>query len=156
MKLEIKNDSNNSTVASENIDIGIARACGQNICMISKRILSNAKVKIYQQRLMEFIELIEVMCGFFKQLQKRDIIVKENKIKIITYFILQSLSHDDINTWLALTLEVKKLEAEQVYLQNEVQGLKNNIQDNFLLNHDIAQLTTDIETVDAQMVHFGI
>lgn len=87
---------------------------------------------------------------------KRDIIVKENKIKIITHFILQSLSHEDINTWLALTLEVKKLEAEQVYLQNEVQGLKNNIQDNFLLNHDIAQLTTDIETVDAQMVHFGI
>ncbi|XP_070154106.1 uncharacterized protein [Polyergus mexicanus] len=121
MKLEIKNDSNSSTVASENIDIGIARACGQNICMISKRILSNAKVKIYQQRLMEFIELIE------------------------------SLSHEDINTWLALTLEVKKLEAEQVYLQNEVQGLKNNIQDNFLLNHDIAQLTTDIETVDSQM-----
>ncbi|XP_050452808.1 uncharacterized protein LOC126852251 [Cataglyphis hispanica] len=121
MKLEIKNDPNSSTVVSENIDIGIARACGQNICMISKRILSNAKVKIYQQRLMEFIELIE------------------------------SLSHKDVNIWLALILEVKKLEAEQVYLQNEVQGLKNNIQDNFSLNHDIAQLTTDIQTVDAQM-----
>ncbi|KAL6433441.1 hypothetical protein ACFW04_006525 [Cataglyphis niger] len=121
MKLEIKNDPNSLTVMSENIDIGIARACGQNICMISKRILSNAKVKIYQQRLMEFIELIE------------------------------SLSHKDVNIWLALILEVKKLEAEQVYLQNEVQGLKNNIQDNFLLNHDIAQLTTDIQTVDEQM-----
>jgi len=69
---------------------------------------------------------------------------------------LQSSSHEDISTWLALTLEVKKLEAEQMYLQNEVQGLKNNIQDNFLLNHDIARLTTDIETVDAQMVCFGI
>lgn len=65
-------------------------------------------------------------------------------------------SREDISTWLALTLEVKKLEAEQIYLQNEVQGLKNNIQDNFLLNHDIARLTTDIETVDAQMVCFGI
>ncbi|GAB1862048.1 hypothetical protein CAJAP_03127 [Camponotus japonicus] len=121
MKLEIKNDSNHSTVESEVIDIGIARACGQNICMISKYILSEAKVRTYQQRLMEFIELIE------------------------------SSSHEDISTWLALTLEVKKLEAEQMYLQNEVQGLKNNIQDNFLLNHDIARLTTDIETVDAQM-----
>lgn len=69
---------------------------------------------------------------------------------------MQSLSHKDVNIWLALILEVKKLETEQVYLQNEVQGLKNNIQDNFLLNHDIAQLTTDIETVDAQMVHIGI
>lgn len=39
-----------------------------------------------------------------------------------------------------------------MYLQNEVQKLKNNIQDNFLLNHDIARLTTDIEAVDAQMV----
>lgn len=75
---------------------------------------------------------------------------------MITHFILQSSSHEDISTWLALTLEVKKLEAEQMYLQNEVQGLKNNIQDNFLLNHDIARLTTDIETVDAQMVCFSI
>ncbi|KMQ97038.1 hypothetical protein RF55_2653 [Lasius niger] len=122
MKLETKNDSSSSTVASENIDIGIARACGQNICMISKRILSNAKIKTYQQRLIEFIESIE------------------------------SLScNEDISTWLALTLEVKKLETEQAYLQNEVQKLKNNIQDNSLLNHDIARLTTDIETVDAQM-----
>ncbi|XP_011262623.1 uncharacterized protein LOC105255191 [Camponotus floridanus] len=121
MKLEIKNDSTHSTVESEVIDIGIAKACGQNICMISKNILSEAKVRTYQQRLMEFIELIE------------------------------SSSHEDISTWLALTLEVKKLEAEQMYLQNEVQGLKNNIQDNFLLNHDIARLTTDIETVDTQM-----
>lgn len=61
MKLEIKNDSNHSTVESEVIDIGIARACGQNICMISKRILSDAKVRTYQQHLMEFIELIEVI-----------------------------------------------------------------------------------------------
>lgn len=60
MKLETKNDLGNSTVIGENIDIGIARACGQYICMISKRVLSNVKVNKYQQRLVEFIELIEV------------------------------------------------------------------------------------------------
>jgi len=60
MKLEIKNDFGNSSIVGENIDIGIARACGQYVCMISKRILSNTKVNMYQQRLMEFIDLIEV------------------------------------------------------------------------------------------------
>lgn len=62
MKLETKNEFRvyNSSEVGENIDIGIARACGQYICMISKRILSNAKTNMYQQRLMESIELIEV------------------------------------------------------------------------------------------------
>lgn len=60
MKLETKSDFGSLNVVGENIDIGIARACGQYICMISKRILSNVKANMYQQRLMEFIELIEV------------------------------------------------------------------------------------------------
>lgn len=61
MKLETKNDfEHNLNVVGESIDIGIARASGQYICMISKRILSNTKINMYQQRLMEFIELIEV------------------------------------------------------------------------------------------------
>lgn len=60
MKLETKNEFDISSEVGENIDIGIARACGQYICMISKRILSNAKTNMYQQRLMESIELIEV------------------------------------------------------------------------------------------------
>lgn len=51
---------------------------------------------------------------------------------------------------------MKKLEAEQEYLQNEVQKLKNIIQENSLLNLDITRLTADIETIDAQMVYIGI
>ncbi|XP_012060341.1 PREDICTED: uncharacterized protein LOC105623562 [Atta cephalotes] len=122
MKLETKNDfEHNLNVVGESIDIGIARASGQYICMISKRILSNTKINMYQQRLMEFIELIE------------------------------SLSHEDVSAWLVLKLEVKKLKTEQAYLQNEVQQLKNIIQENSLLNLDIARLTTDIETIDTQM-----
>lgn len=70
----------------------------------------------------------------------------------LTHIVLQSLSHEDMSAWLALKLEVRKLEAEQAYLQNEVQKLKNVIQENSLLNLDIARLTTDIETIDAQMV----
>ncbi|XP_011643249.1 uncharacterized protein LOC105431031 [Pogonomyrmex barbatus] len=121
MKLEIKHDLNSPNVVGENIDIGIARACGQYIRMISKRILSNTKANIYQERLMEFIEVIE------------------------------SLSHEDVSAWLALKLEVKKLKAEQIYLQNELQKLKNNIQENSLLNLNIGQITADIEAIDAQM-----
>lgn len=57
-----------------------------------------------------------------------------------------------MSAWLVLKLEVKKLEIEQTYLQNEVQKLKNIIQENSLLNLDLARLTTDIETIDTQMV----
>lgn len=74
------------------------------------------------------------------------------KILELMYIISQSLSHENMSTWLALKLEVRKLEAEQTYLQNEVQKLKNIIQENSLLNLDVARLTTDIETIDAQMV----
>ncbi|XP_029167338.1 uncharacterized protein LOC114937840 [Nylanderia fulva] len=123
MKLEIKNDSSSSTVTGEDLDIGIARLCGQNICLISKRVLSDAKVKACQQRLMELIESIESL----------------------------SSNHENVSTWLVLTLEVKKLETAQAYLQNEVQESKNNAEQNISLNHDIARLTTDIETIDAQM-----
>ncbi|XP_077266327.1 uncharacterized protein LOC143899706 isoform X2 [Temnothorax americanus] len=121
MKLETKSDLGGSSAVGENIDIGIARACGQYICAISKGISSNIRANVYQQRLVEFIELIE------------------------------SLAHEDVNAWLALKLEVRKLEAEQTYRQNEVQKLKNAIQENSLLNLDIARLTSDIETIDAQM-----
>lgn len=124
MKLETKNDSDSPRVVGENIDIGIARACGQYICIISKRVLSNAKADMYQQRLMEFIDLIE------------------------------SLSQENVSMWLALKLEVRKLEAEQTYLQDEVQKLKNIIQENSLINLDIARLTADIETIDAQMDNY--
>ncbi|KYM93814.1 hypothetical protein ALC62_15515, partial [Cyphomyrmex costatus] len=120
-KLETKNDFDNSNIIGESIDIGIARASGQYICMISKRMLSNAKINMYQQRLMEFIDLIE------------------------------SLSHENVSAWLALKLEVKKLKVDQTYLQNEIQKLRNIIQENSLLNLDIARLTADVETVDAQI-----
>ncbi|XP_014489311.1 PREDICTED: uncharacterized protein LOC106752256 isoform X2 [Dinoponera quadriceps] len=120
MKLEIKDISSFPTIG-ENIDISIAKACGQQICMILRRMLSNTKANKYQQHIMEFIGLVE------------------------------SLSHEDISQWLTLTLEIKKLETEQACLQNETQKLKNDIQDNSLLNFEIARLTTDIETIDAQM-----
>lgn len=64
MKLETESDFDNLPIVGENIDIGIARACGQYICMMSKRVLSNAKASKYQQRLMESIELIEVRTFF--------------------------------------------------------------------------------------------
>lgn len=75
-------------------------------------------------------------------------------IGINAHLVLQSLAHEDVSAWLALKLEVKKLETEQAYLQNEVQKLKNIIQENSLLNLDIARLTADIEMIDEQMVCF--
>jgi len=72
------------------------------------------------------------------------------------HLVLQSLSHEDVSAWLVLKLEVKKLKTEQAYLQNEVQQLKNIIQENSLLNLDIARLTADIETIDTQMVCISI
>lgn len=63
-KLETKDDDISSFPAvGENIDIGIARVCGQQICMILRRVLADAKANKYQQCIMEFIELIEVACS---------------------------------------------------------------------------------------------
>ncbi|KAL0121619.1 hypothetical protein PUN28_006853 [Cardiocondyla obscurior] len=120
MKLETKKNFTSLNVG-ENLDLGIARVCGQYIYMTSKRILSDTKATIYEQRIIEYMNLIE------------------------------SLAHEDINAWLVLKLEVKKIETEQAYLQNEVQEMKNIIQENSLLNLDIARLTTEIETIDAQI-----
>lgn len=60
MKLKIKDDINSFPTVGENIDIGIARVCGQQICMVFRRVLSNAKASKHQQSIVEFIELIEV------------------------------------------------------------------------------------------------
>jgi len=73
-------------------------------------------------------------------------------VDINVRFVSQSQSHEDVTTWLALTLEIKKLETEQTCLQNEVQKLKKNCEDHSLLNLDIARLTADIEAIDIQMV----
>lgn len=79
--------------------------------------------------------------------------LKECKIYLeLNFILLQSVSHEDISQWLSLMLEIKKLETEQACLQNEAQKLKDNIQDNSLLNFDLARLTTDIEMIDAQIV----
>lgn len=69
-------------------------------------------------------------------------------------FILQSLSNEDVSRWLILMLEIKKLEIEQACLQNNAQKLNSNIQDHPLLNFEIARLTTNIETIDTQIVCF--
>lgn len=61
MKQEIKNDVSNSTVVGQNIDIGIARACGQHLYMKSKTVLSNSIANKHQQLIMEFIDNIEVV-----------------------------------------------------------------------------------------------
>lgn len=63
MKLETE-DINNFFAVGENIDIGIARVCGQQICMILRQVLSNTKANKYQECIMEFIELIEVVYNF--------------------------------------------------------------------------------------------
>lgn len=64
MKLETKDDSN-FPVVGENIDIGIARVCGQQICMILRHTLSNAMANKHQRSIMQFIELIDVGVIFF-------------------------------------------------------------------------------------------
>ncbi|XP_011865607.1 PREDICTED: uncharacterized protein LOC105560797 [Vollenhovia emeryi] len=120
-KLEAESDQLVGTsVVGENKDIGIARACGQHIAMASKSILSSTKANMCQEHLVEFIHLIE------------------------------SLSNEDMSVWLALKLEVRKLDTNQAYLQSEIRKLKGIIQENASHNHDLARLKSDIETIDAQ------
>lgn len=68
MKLDNGNTNgncNSSSIVGENIDIGIAKACGQYICMILKRASYNAEADIHKQHLIKYIELIEVCAELF-------------------------------------------------------------------------------------------
>ncbi|XP_066586458.1 uncharacterized protein [Prorops nasuta] len=92
-KQEIGNKSNMNNEVGENIEIGIARAHNLHINLFTKTIAYDAKVKQYEEIIMDFIEQIEGNC----------------------------VNLEEISEWLALKLEVHKLKVKQETLQNEIE-----------------------------------
>ncbi|KAG7214079.1 hypothetical protein KM043_001441 [Ampulex compressa] len=112
-----------TVIDGENIDIGIARMCGQHICSVSKRLLASSRAKQLQESVMQLIEQIDD----------------------------SSSSCPDVSDWLALKLEICKLEVEHGSLQKEVDKLKETVQEKSSLVSDFALLTSNIESIDVEI-----
>ncbi|XP_017879897.1 uncharacterized protein LOC108624848 isoform X2 [Ceratina calcarata] len=107
------------------INIGIARIYGQHICMVSRQLIHKKRANNYQQNVMEFIEKIE------------------------------TASDDaDVSEWLALTLEVRKLETEQTSLQVEIEKICGNLYEDETIAVELAQLTSEIEYIDTEIAGY--
>lgn len=112
--------------SEENIDVEIAKMCGLHVCTVLNRCLYNGRAKKIQESILELIEQVEAASG----------------------------DSADISKWLMLTLEVRKLEIEQMSFQNEIDNMQDNMQENNMLTFDLIQLTSDIQNIDVQIEQY--
>ncbi|XP_043804008.1 uncharacterized protein LOC122720942 [Apis laboriosa] len=110
----------------KNINIAIVKLYGQHISMVSKRLLHNTRANHHEQNVLEYIEKIETA----------------------------SNNSTDISDWLALTLEVHKLENEQKNLQEEIEKIQDDIYENNVCAFDLSQLSVEIQNVDSEIAEY--
>ncbi|XP_076754249.1 uncharacterized protein LOC143425391 [Xylocopa sonorina] len=108
------------------INIGIAKIYGQHISMVSKQLSYNARANNHQQNVLEFIEKIE------------------------------KASNNCTNTseWLALALEVHKLETEKTSLQEEIERCRDNLHENSTFEFDLTELALEIQNIDTEIAKY--
>ncbi|CAK9816233.1 hypothetical protein ANTQUA_LOCUS8813 [Anthophora quadrimaculata] len=106
------------------INVGFARIYGQHISVVTNRLLSNVKASNYQQSVLEFIGKIEAV----------------------------SNNSSDVSEWLALALEVCKLETEQKVLQEELEKIQGYLHESNAFALDLAELSSQIQDVDTEIV----
>nr|XP_003701315.1 PREDICTED: uncharacterized protein LOC100883207 [Megachile rotundata] len=106
----------------KDINIGIAKIHGQHISMVSKQLLYNAEAKEHQQNVLEFIEKFE----------------------------MASNSSEDISEWLALALEVCKLESEEKTLHEEINKIRGSLCRSDILKAEISEITSEIQNVNEE------
>ncbi|KOX71921.1 hypothetical protein WN51_03198 [Melipona quadrifasciata] len=104
----------------KHINVGIAKLYGQHISMVSKQLLYNARANNHQQNVLNFIEKIETA----------------------------SNNSADISEWLALALEVHKLENEQRSLQKEIDKIRDDLYENNIFSFNLTQLILEIQNTD--------
>ncbi|XP_048267019.1 uncharacterized protein LOC126920911 isoform X2 [Bombus affinis] len=107
----------------KHINIGIAKTYGQHISIVSKRLLYNARTSNHQQNVLEYIEKIETA----------------------------SNNSTDISEWLALALEVHKLESEQRSLQREIDKIRDDLYESNTFAFDLTQLVLEIQNTSAEV-----
>ncbi|XP_076378036.1 uncharacterized protein LOC117229509 [Megalopta genalis] len=111
----------------QNLNIGIAKIYGQQISMVTKRLWCNAQADNHQQSILELTEKIEA----------------------------GSNNSPDIITWLALALEVCKLEIEQKRLGDEVIKIREHLNENSTLAFELAELISEIEDIDKKIMTYA-
>ncbi|XP_046475812.1 uncharacterized protein [Neodiprion pinetum] len=107
----------------EKFEIGIAKACSLHVTAVSKRLLNDAKASEHQSTILEYIEKIEKA----------------------------QTSHLDISEWLALTLEVRKWEAEQMGLHRAVKVFNENLEPQNELNAELNNIAIKMQQTDVEM-----
>lgn len=63
-------------------------------------------------------------------------------------------NHIDLSEWLTLALEVKKLEAEERVLQNEIKLIQSECNDNNTITLELQRLLSEIHTIDSEIVSY--
>ncbi|KAK9299213.1 hypothetical protein QLX08_007720 [Tetragonisca angustula] len=110
----------------KHINVGIARLYGQHISMVSRRLLYNARANNHQQNVLDFIEKIETA----------------------------SNNSADVSEWLALALEVHKLENEQRSLQKEIDKIRDDLYENNIFSFNLTQLILEIQNTDTEITKY--
>ncbi|XP_078043239.1 uncharacterized protein LOC144473327 [Augochlora pura] len=111
----------------QNLNIGIAKIYGQQVSMVTKRLWYNTQADNHQQSILELTEKIETGSNY----------------------------SPDIITWLALALEVCKLEIEQKYLSDEVVKIREDLNENSTLAFELAELISEIEDIDKKIMTYA-
>nr|XP_050847551.1 uncharacterized protein LOC127062805 isoform X2 [Vespula vulgaris] len=116
-------DTEDVNTNGEDIDIGIAKLCGKNIYTISRKLFFETKAKECENNVMKYITNIET----------------------------STENHIDLSEWLTLALEVKKLEAEERVLQNEIKLIQSECNDNNTITLELQRLLSEIHTIDSEI-----
>ncbi|XP_043665151.1 uncharacterized protein LOC122627760 isoform X3 [Vespula pensylvanica] len=116
-------DTEDVDTNGEDIDIGIAKLCGKNIYTISRKLFFETKAKECENNVMKYITNIET----------------------------STENHIDLSEWLTLALEVKKLEAEERVLQNEIKLIQSECNDNNTITLELQRLLSEIHTIDSEI-----
>ncbi|KAL2716483.1 uncharacterized protein V1478_014159 [Vespula squamosa] len=116
-------DTEDVDTNGEDIDIGIAKLCGKNIYTISRKLFFETKAKECENDVMKYITNIET----------------------------STENHIDLSEWLTLALEVKKLEAEERVLQNEIKVIQSECNDNNTITLELQRLLSEIHTIDSEI-----
>ncbi|XP_076653148.1 uncharacterized protein LOC143359233 isoform X2 [Halictus rubicundus] len=115
-----------SDMDKKNINPGIAIIYGQQISMVGKRLWYNAKANNHMQSILELTEKIET----------------------------GSDNCSDVIEWLALALEVCKLEIEQKHLGDEVSKIREYLNENSTVAFDLAELISEIQDIDKELMQY--
>ncbi|XP_012285827.1 uncharacterized protein LOC105702677 [Orussus abietinus] len=107
----------------ENIDVGLARISGQHISSVGRKLIHDADTCTQKQQTMEYIYLIENA---------------ETNLM-------------EIEEWLSVTLEVRKLELMQERLQEEVNEISEAVNERRELTVELAHIVSEIQNVDVQI-----